>query len=119
MRSRNRPATQGMTTVGDAATGRGEPHLLKEPPRDAGDDDTRSATGFSETAIRLKEPPRDAGDDDHQLALRNGRDHLVLKEPPRDAGDDDAFALAIIRVLMPCSRNRPATQGMTTPICRP
>ena len=112
---------------------------LKEPPRDAGDDDencplpssrtfhtcskNRPATqGMTtkltnqrqhSTRLTLKEPPRDAGDDD-SLALAYSVHSMKLKEPPRDAGDDDCSSRGRYPTARAGSKNRPATQGMTT-----
>ena len=88
-------------------------HALKDPPRDAGDDDRSSIVGCGSIARALKEPPRDAGDDDviFLLPAISTCSHK-LKEPPRDAGDDDRVpSMTICHCSGDAQRTAPRRRG--------
>ena len=84
--SKNRPATQGMTTIRYCCANSKLEGSLKEPPRDAGDDDLGGAQGRVGAYKGLKEPPRDAGDDDLALIGHTLRSLDAQRTAPRRRG---------------------------------
>ena len=67
------------------------PIRLKEPPRDAGDDDynCHNTTGMDEQRSSRNRPATQGMTTYEMFSRRASYPMPRLKEPPRDAGDDD------------------------------